>query len=128
MTLLSTKDDFLERTLSSIPGLLGKLEYMSALRENGRYNHWGLERIYGEEATQRALSEVHRSLFVQMLRMPLRNLIEDLACSVATDRSEMKIYLESLKQQPRLLLPPDLGGGSMSHFNSVVGALLALLG
>ncbi len=33
MTLLSIKDDFAERTLTHIPGIWGKLDYVSALQE-----------------------------------------------------------------------------------------------
>lgn len=128
MTLLSIKDDFLQRTLANVPGILGKLYYVSELQEDCRYVHWGLTRTYGEEATQRALGEVHRELFLQVLRKPLRQLVEDLARSAAGRQVELREFLESLVRNSQTLLPPEIGGGSVVHFNSIVAALLLLLG
>jgi hypothetical protein len=126
VTLLPIRDDFVLRTLSNIPGILGKLDYVSELRENDRYLHWGLTRIYGEEATQRALEEVHCELFLQMLRTPLPQLVKDLACSAAGKLVEPRDFLESLVRKSKSLLPPEVGGGSVVHFNSIVAALLLL--
>ena len=127
MTLLPIKDDFLERTLVNIPGVLGKLGYIAELRENGRYAHWGLARIYGEEALQRTIGEVHRGLFLQVLRTPLRQLLEEARGSAAIQQTDVRRYLECLLRDARLLVPPTLGGGSEAHFNSIVAALLSLL-
>ena len=127
MTLLAIKDDFLDRSLARIPGLLGKLDYVAQLRVEGRYVHWGLERIYGEETTQRTLAEVHRNLFLQILRTPLRRLLEDVTRSAGAQRLEVKQYLEIVLREPRSLVPGSLGGGSEAHFNSVVLALWSLL-
>ncbi len=127
MTLLAIKDDFFERTLSKIPGLFGKLGYLAELREQGRYVHWGLERIYGEEGLQRTMAEVHRGLFLQVLRTPLRQLLEDVTRSAAAQRSDVRQYLQALLRAKRSLAPPNLGGGSEAHFNSIVAALLSLL-
>ena len=127
MTLLSIKDDFCERTLANISGIWGKLGYVSGLRENDRYVHWGLTRIYGEEATQRALGEVHRELFFQVLRTPLRQLVEDVACAAAGKQVESRDFLESLVRNSTLRLPPEMGGGEVVHFNTIVAALLLLL-
>ena len=127
MTLLSIKDDLLQRTLANIPGVLGKLDYVAELREGGKYTHWGLARIYGEEVLQRTMGEVHRGLFLQVLRTPLRQLLEEVKGAAAAQRSDARQYLEALSQDARLLIPPNLGGGSAAHFNSVVAALLSLL-
>lgn len=127
MTLLAIKDDFIERTLAKVPGVLGKLGYVAELRESGRYVHWGLERIYGEEGMQRTVGDVHRGLFLQVLRTPLRQLMEDATRSAAAQRSDVRSYLEGILKHPHALVPPHLGGGSVAHFNSVVAALLSLL-
>jgi hypothetical protein len=127
VTLLAIKDDFFERTLARIPGMFGKLGYVAELREEGRYVHWGLERIYGEEGLQRTMAEVHRGLFLQVLRTPLRQLLEDVTHSAAGQRSDVKDYLETFLRDRRLFVPPNVGGGSAAHFNSVVAALLSLL-
>ena len=115
------------RTLASVPGLLGKLNYLAGLRENGKYVHWGLTRIFGEETMQRAVAEIHRGLFLQVLRTPLRRLLEDAARSAAAQHCQLRPYLQAVLQDAHSLLPPNLGGGSEAHFNSVVTALLSLL-
>jgi len=127
VTLLPIKDDFLERTLIKIPGVMGKLDYVAELRQNGKYVHWGLARVYGEDVLQRTLAEVHRGLFLQVLRTPLRQLMEDVRRSAAAEHSDLKQYLEARLRDARSLAPPNLGGGSEAHFNSIVAALLSLL-
>jgi hypothetical protein len=127
VTLLSIKDDFVTRTLANVPGMLGKLNYLAGLRENGRYVHWGLTRAFGEETTQRALADIHRGLFLQVLRTPLRRLLEDAAQSAAAQRVQLREYLQTVLRDAHSLVPPNLGGGSEAHFNSVVAALLSLL-
>jgi hypothetical protein len=127
MTLLAIKDDFLDRTLASVPGILGKLDYVAGLRDEGKYVHWGLERVYGEEIMQRTISEVHRALFLQVLRTPLRRLLEDVNRAAAAERSDIREYLEKVLREPQSLVPASLGGGSAAHFNSVVAALWSLL-
>ena len=126
MTLLPIKDDFLERTLVKIPGVLGRLDYVAELRENGKYVHWGLSRIYGEETLQRTMTEVHRGLFLQVLRTPLRQLLEEVMRSAA-EPDDVKRYLKTLLGDVRSLAPANLGGGSEAHFNSIIRALLSLL-
>jgi hypothetical protein len=127
LTLLAIKDDFSRRTLANVPGVLGKLGYVAELRQNGRYAHWGLERIYGEEGTQRAIAEVHRGLFLQVLRTPLRRLLEDVTRSAAAQSTDVRQYLATVLRDPSSLVPVNLGGGSEAHFNSVVAALWSLL-
>ena len=117
MALLSIKEDFLQRTLANVPGILGKLTYVSELRENNRYVHWGLAQIYGEEATQRALREVHRALFLQVLRTPLRQLVEDVVPSAAGKCVDPKQFVESLVHNSASLL---------THFHSTIEALSLL--
>ncbi len=126
MTLFPIKDDFVLRTLANVPGIWGKLDYVSDLRENGKYVHWGLARVYGEEATQLALREVHRELFLQVLRTRVRQLATDVVCSAAGKQEEVSVFLESLMEKSSALVPPDIGGGSVVHFHSTLAALSRL--
>jgi len=126
--LLSTSDDFTRTTLASVPGLFGKLDYIAGLRdENGRYQHWGVVRVYGEEAAQQAIADAHRVLFLQLLRMSLRDLLKDLPEAEAARKMGLRAFLEDVKSRSDRFLPPDLGGGSAQHFESVINSLLALV-
>ncbi len=128
VTLFSTKDDFCRTTLAALPGVLAKLDYISSLRDGGgRYQHWGLTRIYGEEAVQRAIAEVHRLLFLELLRMPIRKLVLDAASAGAASKRTLHAFVEDLGGRAAGLIPPELGGGSVRHFNSMISALLAVV-
>jgi hypothetical protein len=127
MTLLSVSDDFVRTTLRAVPGLLGRLRYVAGLRgEDGRYQHWGLARVYGEPAAQRTLAEAHLSLFLKVLRAPLRELVEDLQQMAAADGEKPAVCADRLREALPRLLPPELGGGSARHFSSVLEGLSSL--
>lgn len=125
MSLVSAFDDFWRTSLSALPGLLTKIEYLSSLRqENGGYGHWGLSRVHGEGAAQRALSETHETLVSELLRTPLRSLMVD--AEVSSEEQEMSVYLAGLFKRSAQLLPDEAGGGETRHFSSVLLALSAL--
>lgn len=127
MTFLSASEDFLATTLAALPGVWGKLHYLSGLRsEDGAYDHWGLSRLHGEAAVQRALGEAHRDVFLQILRTPLAPLLEEAGLSAAEQELDAASYLRGLSQGSQALLPPDLGGGMEAHFSSVLKALSKL--
>lgn len=120
-------DDFMGLTLPAVPGVWGKLRYIASLRqEDGRYEHWGLVRLYGDPAVQRALGEAHRGVFLQVLRTPLKELLKDAELSAAESDLGVKTFLAELRRDVTLLSPDDQGGGSEAHFNSVLEALAAL--
>ena len=128
MTLKSVKEDLQARTLHAVSGLLGKLEYFTSLRlDDGSYSHWGLSRVYGEEAAQRALAEAHKNNVSQILRTPLRNLLEDARESSGQNGMEQQHFLQQLKDHEAESLPKDLSAGSRRHLSSVLHALSALL-
>jgi hypothetical protein len=127
MTLKSAFEDVLETTLAAVSGIIGKLEYIAGLRDgNKKYMHWGLQRLHGEEASQQALAEAHRLLFLNILRAPLRMLKDDLKQSSDAQQAAPHEYAESLRMRQQNILPQDLGGGSVRHFNSVLRALSSL--
>jgi hypothetical protein len=126
MTFLSASEDFLATTLAALPGVWGKLQYLSSLRSDGTYDHWGLTRLHGEAAVQRALGEAHRDVFLQILRTPLAPLLEEASLSAAEQELDAASYLRRLSQASPALLPPDLGGGMEAHFSSVLKALSKL--
>jgi hypothetical protein len=127
MTLLSAFDDFLTTTLAALPGVLGKLDYLAGLKQRqGGYAHWGLSRVYGEPAAQRALAEAHAILVLEILRTPLRRLIAEAELSSAAQQQRLPLYLEELRSRSLNLLPGEVSGGATRHFSSVLHALSAL--
>jgi hypothetical protein len=126
VTLWPAIDDILVNTLSVIPGLLGRLEYLSGLKGRDGYAHWGLSRVHGERAAQQALSEAHELLLFEVLRTPLRQLVTDVEIACARDDRAPSTYLQQLYENYPRLLPDEVGGGSVRHFSSVLHALSAL--
>ncbi|MGH9670948.1 MAG: hypothetical protein ACRD3A_12660 [Terriglobales bacterium] len=127
MAFLSASEDFLTTTLAALPGVWGKLQYLSGLRnEAGDYDHWGLTRLHGEAAVQRALGEAHRDVFLEILRTPLTPLLEEAGLSAADRELDPASYLLQLSARSRALLPSHLGGGTEPHFSSVLKALSML--
>jgi hypothetical protein len=128
MALKSALEDLTENTLALIAGMVGKIDYVSRLRDApGRsYSHWGLSNTYGEPAVQQAVAEVHQLLFLRLLRTPLRTLREDVAVSSAAAGMSGREYVEKLRGREQALLPEDLGGGSRRHFSSVLHVLSIL--
>ena len=127
MTLKSVKEDLHAKTLHAVSGVLGKLEYFTSLRqEDGSYSHWGLSRVYGEEAAQRALAEAHKNNVSQILRTPLRKLVEDAQESGGQNAEEQTRFLQQLKDREAESVPKDPSAGSRRHLSSVLRALSAL--
>lgn len=113
MTISSAYEDFCARTLQALGGAWERLRYVAGLRgPEGRYQHWGLARTFGDDAVQRALAEAHTALFLEILRTPLRRLDAEFS---AAESPAWSSYL-----------PAGLEGGTPEHFNSIVSALSAL--
>ena len=126
MTFWSPLEDLVSHTLSALPGLLAKLEYLAGLKVNGRYGHWGLSRVHGESAASRALADAHEIVISEVLRAPLRRLLEETTECCRARAQAPYDFLTELSRQPSSLLPEEVGGGSSRHFNSVLHALSAL--
>ena len=124
MRLNSALEDLTNTTLRAVVGRLEQLQYLSSLRSaGGTYLHWGLQRLYGEQAAQEALIQAHHSILAGILATPLRELLEDLEeCSAQAGLSSRN-YLKKLLGCSVDLLPVNLGSGSAEHFNSVLYAL-----
>ena len=117
-------EDLESRTLRAVAGLLGKLDYLARLRApDGSYSHWGLARVHGESATQRALVDAHRGIVKEILRTPLRSLLRDVDDSGNPKETRPVDFLEKLKDHPSELVPPGPGAGTGRHLSSVLDAL-----
>jgi hypothetical protein len=128
MTLKSAFEDLKSTTLAAVSGLLGKLAYIASLRrEQGRYEHWGMENVYGAESSERALRTAHAEIVSGVLRTPIAVLAEDLRESSANSGLDTHQYVENMRDQFDDLLPSDRKGTpSASHLNSVLVALSSL--
>lgn len=128
MTLKSALQDVKETTLSAISGLLGKLSYLASLRRgHGRYEHWGIQMVHGEESSERALKAAHAEVVAGVLRTPLPALLEDLQQSSRGSGVAPQAYVEEMREHFDTLLPGDRQDTpSSAHLSSVLLALSSL--
>lgn len=126
MSLKSAAEDLEARTLRAVSGLLRKLEYLAGLRQSdGSYTHWGLSRVHGDDATQRALGEAHRGVVSTILRTPLRKLLQDLDNSGPECERDPADLLTKLRDSSQVV-PPQPGAGAARHLSSVLRAVASL--
>jgi len=128
MTLKSALQDLKETTLSAVGGLLGKLAYLASLRRSpGGYEHWGLQSVYGQESSERALKAAHAEVMTGVLRAPLAALEEDLRQSSRASGSTEGNYVQMLRECFNDLLPGERKDSpAATHLNSVLVALSSL--
>jgi hypothetical protein len=126
MTLKSALQDVKETTLAAVSGLLGKLVYLASLRRaQGRYEHWGMELVHGQES--RALKTAHTEVVAGVLRTPLASLVEDLGESSRGSGVPAQAYVERMRDRFEDLLPGERQDSpAASHLSSVLLALLSL--
>lgn len=127
MELLESLDNFIKRTLAVVPGLWHKLAYMGGLRkDSGEYDHWGLSKRYGNEATKSALSAAHEQVFLDILRKPVRNLLDEAEENAAEKEIPAAEYVEELWISRKPMTPDEVGGGSTRHFEVTLKTLQSL--
>jgi hypothetical protein len=128
MTLKSAFHDVKETTLAAVSGLLGKLGYLASLRRaHGRYEHWGMETVYGPESSERALKTAHDEVVTEILRAPLASLEQDLEESSRSAGVETRAYVGELRDRFEDLLPDERKDSpAASHLNSMLVALSSL--
>lgn len=127
MRLKSAIEDFEANTLAAVPELLGRLSYVGGLHDgNGTYDHWGLARVYGEDAAQSAIRASHRVLLSEVLKKPLAVLLEDALALCSNEHLAEREFLEflgSLALNP----PKPVSPAALAHLKSVLSALSALV-
>lgn len=114
--------------MSVLQGVWSKLNYLRELRDSdGRYRHWGLATIHGEEATDKMIADVHSDLYLQVLRTPLPELFEQLELSAEDAVCSARQLAEQLYKQRQCITPTELRGGAPEHLRSVllINALLS---
>jgi len=128
MRLKSALEDFEANTLGAVLGLLGRLSYVGRLHDGkgkgtGRYEHWGLARVYGDDAAQSAIRASHRVLLSEVLKKPLAVLLKDVPASCANEHLTESEFLAALAQSS----PKPLSPAARAHLASVLSALSALI-
>src|ERR1700687_6049727 len=126
MTLKSPLDDLRETTLAAISGCLAKLAYLGSLHREGGYQHWGMSRVHGEKASDRALKTAHAEVLSAVLRTPISALEEDLQESSQVSKQPAGAYLEGMRGRFKQLLASPQDTVAASHLNSVLVALSSL--
>ena len=128
MTLKSALQDVKETTLKAVSGLLGKLSYLASLRRaQGKYEHWGMEVVHGQESSERALKAAHAEILTGVLRTRLEALVEDLQESSKESGVAALAYVEQMRERFDDLLPGDRHDTpAASHLSSVLLALSKL--
>lgn len=128
MTLKSALQDVKETTLAAIKGLLGKLAYLASLRHGrGRYEHWGMESVYGAESSERAFKTAHAEIVAGVLRTPLVALVDDLQESSRASGATAANYIRHMRRDFVNLLPGERKDApTVRHLNSVLVALSCL--
>ena len=79
-------------------GLLGSLR-----RAAGRYQHWGMETVHGQEASERALKAAHVEVVTSVLRTPIANLMEDVEESRKDCDVDAPEFVENMRDRLGLL-------------------------
>jgi len=124
MRLKSALEDFEANTLGAVPGLLGRLSYVGRLHDGkGMYEHWGLAKVYGEEAANCAIRASHRVLLSEVLKKSLAVLLNDVRASCSNEQLTEREFLASLTNCP----PKPLSPAALAHLRSVLSALSALV-
>lgn len=112
MKLFGALEDFVSETLAQFPSRLGKLRFISEMRNHGRYEHWGMSRMYGDDVAQRAMAEAHADVFEKSLTTPVPHLAEE---DKVTESESAPLL-----GHPEDGVPSDLRGGTKRHFRWVL--------
>src|SRR5205085_12214768 len=82
-------------TLSQIPTVVGRLVYLSSLRNanTGKYEHHGLSLVFGDEEANRALKKSHSQAFEEWLSF-----------NIEQQKADLDLYLSSLFEDKRTVL------------------------
>lgn len=87
--------DSWQRTLSAIPTLIGRIAYLSSLRNpnTGIYEHFGLAQRVGEDEVDRILRRSHMNTFVDWL-----------SCNLEKQKEELEEYFSGLDGDQREMI------------------------
>ncbi len=119
MPLLSAVEDFVQRSLSALPTVWEKLDFVRGLRgPDGHYRHWGLERTFDEKSADSAIAEAHSGLCEELTSVRLAELWLSASQAALREHQDVTEFLKNLDSAETL--PPYLHGVAPEHVRFVV--------
>jgi hypothetical protein len=110
-------EDFRSRTLAVLPGRLQRLEFLSSFRrDDGTYEHWGMEQEYGQEPAGKAIADVHSEAFLDVVSVDVPTIVTDAEKFLCSDGSS---FLEQVEHTTASICPSDTAGGSTKHWDFI---------
>lgn len=91
----SAASDLWRNTLSQVPSVFGRLVYLASLRNanSGRYEHHGLNLVFGQEEANQALKKSHTRVFREWLSYNLEQ-----------QKADLELYLSGLMEDRQTVL------------------------
>jgi hypothetical protein len=106
---------------------LERLRYLASAREpDGQYSHWGLAKMYGEATLQQAMSEIHSSVFVDVLSTPIGQLDDEMSRGAREGGVASEGYVKTLSEKFKAASPENCLGGCEEHLKMILYALSCL--
>jgi hypothetical protein len=124
-------DDLRRRSLSHLPGDVGRLIYLASTRDynTGAYYHDGLASAFSEQIAAQALAKCHWEVFSDLVHSPIEKLIHELNTyfeSLPADKLELLAAWTKLEPY-RVTVPAACDCLSAQLFYSNVKIALAIL-
>ena len=121
MPLRKPTEDFLRGSIHPLVGKFVRLCYFSEVRDSeSEYQHWGLERTYGEAAAKKAMAEAHSLVWADLMQSTIQDLEVDFRASL--DESQRSELTHNVR-----LIPHNDCGALPRHFHFLVQTINQLL-
>ena len=125
------REDLWLHTLSQIPTLFGKLQYLASLRDpnSGTYEHHGLSLVFGEKEAAKAMSQNHKATFADWLGLGLAEQQADLEEYLIGLRSPLSDILASweLLEPWKLYVPLGVMASEKALYSADLRTLCRIL-
>jgi hypothetical protein len=121
MSLLDPTEDFLARSVRKVGGKIARLAFVGRLRHGADdYKHWGMERMFGKDAAQSAIAQVHTTVWRDVLITRIQDLESDF-------HKEPETLIRGELRWDESVVPNDRGAGTKRHFAFLMKTLNLLL-
>jgi hypothetical protein len=118
-------------TLSKISSVTGRLFLLASLRNqnSGKYEHHGLEQMFGSLEATRALKKSHREAFKEWMSYDVEEQTTDLVLYLSEQPEDRRTILKTWeKLEPyRNILPSSVNDVEKKHYLADLRAILKVL-